>query len=56
MVVGVVYVPEANDGKVRLAFVTATQDTQSLRQPTNSASVGVGTIGSVTLPLSVRRE
>ena len=56
MVVRVVCVPEANDGKVSLGFVTATQDTYALRKTNNSASVGVGAIGSVSLPFSATSE
>ncbi|MBD9407343.1 DUF2242 domain-containing protein [Acidovorax sp. ACV02] len=56
MVVRVVCVPEANDGKVSLGFVTATQDTYALRKTNNSASVGVGAIGSVSLPFSSSSE
>lgn len=40
MVVRVVCVPEANDGKVSLGFVTALQDTYALRKTNNSASLG----------------
>ena len=56
MLVRVVCVPEANDGKVSLGFVTATQDTYALRKTNNSASVGVGAIGSVSLPFSSSSE
>jgi len=56
MVVRVVCVPEANDGKVSLGFVTATQDTYALRKTNNSASLGVGAIGSVSLPFSSTSE
>lgn len=56
MVVRVVCVPEAGDGKVSLGFVTALQDTYALRKTNNSASVGVGAIGSVSLPFSSTSE
>ena len=56
MVVRVVCVPEAGDGKVSLGFVTALQDTYALRKTNNSASVGVGAIGSVSLPFSASSE
>lgn len=56
MVVRVVCVPEANEGKVSLGFVTATQDTYALRKTNNSASLGVGAIGSVSLPFSSSSE
>jgi hypothetical protein len=56
MLVRVVCVPEANDGKVSLGFVTALQDTYALRKTNNSASLGVGAIGSVSLPFSASSE
>lgn len=56
MVVRVVCVPEASDGKVSLGFVTALQDTYALRKTNNSASVGVGAIGSVSLPFSASSD
>ena len=56
MVVRVVCVPEADEGKVSLGFVTALQDTYALRKSNNSASVGVGAIGSVSLPVSASSE
>lgn len=56
MVVRVVCVPEADDGKVSLGFVTALQDTYALRKTNNSASVGVGAIGSVSLPFSASSD
>jgi hypothetical protein len=56
MVVRVVCLPEAGDGKVSLGFVTALQDTYALRKTNNSASVGVGAIGSVSLPFSSSSE
>ena len=56
MTVRVVCVPEANDGKVSLGFVTALQDTYALRKTNNSASVGVGAIGSVSLPFSASSD
>ena len=56
MVVRVVCVPEADGGKVSLGFVTALQDTYALRKSNNSASLGVGAIGSVSLPVSASSE
>ena len=56
MVVRVVCVPEAVDGQVSLGFVTATQDTYALRKTNNSASLGVGGVGSVSLPVSSTSE
>jgi len=56
MTVRVVCVPEANEGKVSLGFVTALQDTYALRKTNNSASVGVGAIGSVSLPFAASSD
>jgi hypothetical protein len=56
MVVRVVCVPESTDGSVSLGFVTALQDTYVLRKTNNSASLGVGAIGSVSLPFSASSE
>ena len=43
---------DAADGKVSLAFVTALQDQYALKKSNNSASLGVGVFGSVSLPFS----
>jgi Uncharacterized protein conserved in bacteria (DUF2242) len=40
------------EGKVSLAFVTALQDQYALKKSNNSASLGVGAFGSVSLPFS----
>ena len=56
MVVRVVCVPESSDGRVSLGFVTALQDTYALRKTNNSASLGVGALGSVSLPVSASSE
>ncbi|MFT6589511.1 MAG: hypothetical protein ACJA2P_000351 [Rhodoferax sp.] len=47
-----VCVPESRDGKVSLSFVTALQDRYALKKSNNSASLGVGALGSVSLPFS----
>ena len=52
MVIRVVCAPESTDGKVSLGFVTALQDSYALKKSNNSASLGVGAIGSVSLPFS----
>jgi hypothetical protein len=52
MVIRVVCVPESADGKVSLGFVTALQDRFALKKSNNAASLGVGAIGSVSLPFS----
>lgn len=48
----VVCVPDSPDGKVSLGFVTALQDRYALKKSNNSASLGVGAIGSVSLPIT----
>lgn len=50
MVIRVVCAPESVDGKISLGFVTALQDSYQLKKSNNSASLGVGAIGSVSLP------
>ncbi|MDB5742983.1 MAG: putative lipoprotein [Polaromonas sp.] len=44
--------PDTPDGKVSLGFVTALQDVYALKKSNNSASLGVGALGSVSLPFS----
>lgn len=48
----VVCVPDSKDGKVTLGFATALQDRYELKKSNNSASLGVGAIGSVSLPFT----
>lgn len=48
----VVCAPDTPDGKVSLGFVTALQDVYALKKSNNSASVGVGALGSLSLPFS----
>ena len=50
MMIRVVCVPESSDGKISLGFVTALQDRYTLKKTNNSASFGVGGVGSVSLP------
>ena len=52
MAIRVVCAPESADGKVSLGFVTALQDRYALKKSNNSASLGVGAIGSVSLPFT----
>lgn len=52
MEIRVVCAPDSSDGKVSLGFVTALQDVYALKKSNNSASLGVGVIGSVSLPFS----
>ena len=51
MMIRVVCVPESANGKISLGFVTAVQDRYTLKKTNNSASLGVGGVGSVSLPL-----
>lgn len=50
MMIRVVCVPETADRTVSLGFVTALQDAYTLKKTNNSASLGVGGVGSVSLP------
>ncbi len=52
MVIRVVCARESADGKVSLGFVTALQESYALKKSNNSASLGVGAIGSVSLPFT----
>ena len=48
----VVCAPEFKGGGKTLAFVSALQDRYALKKSNNSASVGVGAIGSLSLPFT----
>lgn len=48
----VVCVPQTSDGQVSLGFATALQDRYALKKSASSASVGVGALGSLSLPFS----
>ena len=50
MMIRVVCVPESADASISLGFVTALQDSYTLKKSNNSASLGVGGVGSVSLP------
>ena len=50
MVIRVVCVPDSADGSISLGFVSALQDSYNLRKTNSSASLGVGGVGSVSLP------
>ena len=52
MEIRVVCAPDSADGKVSLGFVTALQDRYALKKVNNSASLGVGALGSVSLPFT----
>ena len=44
--------PEGRGGKVATAFVSAIQDRYTLKKNSNSASVGVGALGSLSIPVA----
>lgn len=52
MLIRIVCVSEGHTGNVSLGFVTAVQDSYTLKKINNSASLGVGGLGSVSLPFS----
>lgn len=52
MEIRIVCAPDTSDGKVSLGFVTALQDVYALKKSNNSASLGVGALGSVSLPFA----
>lgn len=52
MEIRVVCVPESPDGQISLGFVSALQDVYALKKVNNSASLGVGALGSVSLPFT----
>ncbi|MEO6274836.1 MAG: DUF2242 domain-containing protein [Rhodoferax sp.] len=52
MDIRVVCASESKDGKLSLGFVTALQDRYALKKSNSSASLGVGVLGSVSVPVS----
>lgn len=52
MDIRVVCASESRDGKLSLGFVTALQDRYALKKSNTSASLGVGVLGSVSVPVS----
>ncbi len=52
MEIRVVCAPEGDAGKTSLGFVTALQDRYALKKSANSASVGVGAFGSLSVPFT----
>jgi len=52
MDIRVVCARESKDGQITLGFVTALQDRYALKKSNTSASLGVGALGSVSLPFS----
>ncbi len=47
---------DSHDGKVSLGFVSALKDTYNLKKSSNSASVGVGALGSLSLPFAAGND
>ncbi|MEG0822446.1 MAG: DUF2242 domain-containing protein [Burkholderiaceae bacterium] len=56
LVFTIVCVPEAIDSKVATAYVSALQDRYAIKKSTNSTSVGVSAIGSISVPVSSNHE
>ena len=56
ILIRVVCVPDSADGQISLGFVTAVQDRYTVKKANNSASLGVGAIGSVSLPFMAGSE
>ena len=52
MEIRVVCAPETRSGRSTLAFVTAQQDRFALKKSATAASLGVGAVGSLSLPFS----
>lgn len=56
MMIRVVCVPESADASISMGFVTALQDSYTLKKTNNSASLGVGGVGSLSLPFMTGGE
>ena len=56
MMIRVVCLPEVPADQLSLVFVAAVQDSYALKKSNTSASVGVGGIGSVSLPFASSSE
>lgn len=52
----IVCVPEGTGGKLATAYVSALQDRYTVKRSTNSTSLGVSAIGSISVPLSSTQE
>ncbi|MRF49004.1 DUF2242 domain-containing protein, partial [Escherichia coli] len=55
MMIRVVCVPDG-DGAISMAFAAAVQETYTVRRVSNSASVGVGSVGSLSVPFGETSE
>lgn len=56
ILIRVVCVPDAPQGVLSTGFVTAVQDRYTVKKVSNSASLGVGGIGSLSVPLTAGSE
>lgn len=56
MNIRVVCAAESGDGALSVGFVSAVQDSFALRKASNSASVGVSALGSLSLPFSAGHD
>ena len=52
----VVCVPEGNGGKLSTAYVSAQQDRYAIKRVPSNTSLGVGALGSISVPLSSSEE
>lgn len=52
----IVCVPDGRDSRVATAYVTAQQDRYAVKKSSNSTSLGVSAIGSISLPLSSSQD
>lgn len=52
----IVCVPDGRDSRISTTYVTAQQDRYTVKKSSNSTSVGVSAIGSISLPLSSSQD
>jgi len=52
----VVCVPEGNSGRLSTAYVSAQQDRYAVKRVASNTSLGVGALGSISVPLSSSEE
>ncbi|MDN3919166.1 DUF2242 domain-containing protein [Roseateles violae] len=52
----IVCVPDGKNGELTTAYVSALQDRYAVKRSTNSTSIGVSAIGSISVPLSSTQE
>jgi Uncharacterized protein conserved in bacteria (DUF2242) len=48
--------PEGRGGRIATAFVSAIQDRYALKKSSNSASLGVGALGSLSIPVAATED